>query len=74
MEGNRDSDPPRFVYVSGLRTRGNLTDPDAEVAAWKRRQGCNSIDIQGLGATSVLGNKKLTCLRIPNMSRDRFGE
>ena len=59
MEGNRDSDPPRVVYVSGLRTRGNLTDPDAaEVAAWKRRQGCNSIDIQGLGATSVLGNKK----------------
>ena len=38
MEGNRDSDPPRFVYVSRLRTRGNLTDPDAEGAAWKRRQ------------------------------------
>ena len=37
MEGNRDSDPPRFVYVSRLRTRGNLTDPEAEVAAWKRR-------------------------------------
>ena len=38
MEGNRDSQPPRFVYESRLRTRGNLTDPDAEVATWKRRQ------------------------------------
>ena len=38
MEGNRDSDPPRLVYVSRLRTRGNLTDPDVEVASWKRRQ------------------------------------